>query len=108
MRGSPLIIGLLVGLIVILVISGVSLSVKMNSLSSERDKQLAEKRNCEVIAEDLKVENRNLLRTIEELNLQIVALQRENKGLDKLKTELEGNSQEKLMRDRIRRKEVKE
>lgn len=106
MRGSPLIIGLLVGLIVILVISGVSLSVKMNSLNSERDKQLAEKRNCEVIAENLRDENRNLLRTVEELNLQIVALQ--NKDFDKLKTELEGNSRKKLMSDRVRLKEVKE
>ncbi|MCQ9204826.1 MAG: hypothetical protein NG737_00710 [Omnitrophica bacterium] len=106
MRGSPLIIGLLVGLIVTLVISGVSLSVKMNSLNSERDKQLVEKRNCEVIAENLRDENRNLLRTVEELNLQIVAFQ--NKDFNKLKTELEGNSRKKLMRDRVRRKEVKE
>ena len=100
MKVSPLIIGLLAGLIVILVIGGVSLLVKMNSLIRDRDKELAEKRNYELIAENLKEENKNLSRSINELNSETAVLRDENEKLEKLNERLQENLKEELMKRR--------
>jgi len=112
MRDNPLIIGLLIGLIVILVIAGVSLLVKMNSLSSIYKKQVAKNINSEKAIEDLKEENAGLTEKIEELSVQmenskdenvkqIKELQEENMKLEELKNRLEESLKEELMKKKL-------
>jgi len=108
MKDSPLIISLLIGLIVVLVIAGVSILVKMNSLSSEYKKQLAKNISCEKANEDLKKtlettqgENDKLKEDITGLNLQLESLGEENAKLEKLKEKLEENLKEELMKQKL-------
>ena len=105
MKDSPLIISLLIGLIVVLVIAGVSILVKMNSLSGEYKKQLAKNISCEKATEDLKNnlealqgENSKLKEDISLLNVQVESLGQENVKLEKLKDKLEDNLKEELMK----------
>ena len=108
MKDSPLIISLLIGLIVVLVIAGVSILVKMNSLSSEYKKQLAKNISCEKATEDLKKtiedvqgENNKLKEDITLLNVQIKSLGEENAKLEKFKDKLEENLKEELMKQKL-------
>ncbi|MCF7908860.1 MAG: hypothetical protein K9L86_08340 [Candidatus Omnitrophica bacterium] len=108
MKDSPLIISLLIGLIVVLVIAGVSILVKMNSLSSEYKKQLAKNISCEKATEDLKKtietiqgDNDKLKEDITLLNVQLESLSLENSKLEKLKDKLEDNLKEELMRQKL-------
>jgi len=71
MKNSPFIVSLLIGLIVVLVIGGVSLLAKINSLSVAYKKELAENINSAKNLEDLKEENDSLKRGISQLNAQI-------------------------------------
>lgn len=109
MRGSPVVIGLLVGLIVILVISGVSLVVKMNTMNLNRDEQLSEKRACEVEAQDLRSKNSKLRKSIDNLNIQAQGFRTEIDKLNEVKAQLEENLKEELMKKKTsRRKLIKE
>ena len=112
MKDNPLIISLLIGLIVVLVIAGVSILVKMNSLSAVYKKQLAKNINSEKNIEGLKEENSSLVDKVEELSAQIKnigneslkqieELKSENVKLEELKRRLEENLKEELMKQKL-------
>ena len=101
MKDNPLIISLLIGLIVVLVIAGVSLLVKMNSLSGVYKQELAKNISLEKNAEDLKTENSSLSKDIDQLNSKIEDLKEENEKTEKLKDKLEENLKEELMKQKL-------
>lgn len=101
MKDNPLIISLLIGLIVILVIAGVSLLVKMNALSGVYKQGLAKNISLEKNIEDLRVENSGLAEDIEQLNDKIEYLKEENEKTEKLKDKLEENLKEELMKQKL-------
>lgn len=101
MKDSPLIISLLVGLIVVLVIAGVSLLVKMNTLSEIYQKELAKNISLEKGIEDLNSENSSLKEEIAELKVRGKDLKEENMKLEELKKKLEENLKEELMRKKL-------
>ncbi|MFH1504010.1 MAG: hypothetical protein ABIH08_01255 [Candidatus Omnitrophota bacterium] len=118
MKDSSLIISLLIGLIVVLVIGGVSLLVKMNSLSGSYKQQLAKNINSERDVESLKEDNLKLKKDFKELNEQldnfkiesvskIGNLTKENIKLEELKIKLEENLKEELMNKRLSEQETK-
>ena len=98
MKDNPLIISLLIGLIVILVIAGVSLLVKMNVLSGVYKQELAKNISLEKNAEDIKAENIGLTGEIAKLDLTIEDLKEENTKIERLKDKLEENLKEELMK----------
>ena len=101
MKDNPLIISLLIGLIVILVIAGVSLLVKMNSLSGVYKKALAKNISLEKNIEDLKSENSDLSGTVSQMEVQVKTLKEENIKVEKLKEKLEENLKEELIKRKI-------
>ncbi|MDD3296902.1 MAG: hypothetical protein PHU64_06025 [Candidatus Omnitrophica bacterium] len=101
MKDSPLIISLLIGLIVVLVIAGVSVLAKMNSLSVVYKQQLAKNIGHEKTIEDLKTDNSALAKNISQLDAQMKTLQSEHEKLTKLKEKLEENLKEELMRKKL-------
>lgn len=108
MKDSPLIISLLIGLIVVLVIAGVSILVKTNSLSSEYKKQVARNISCDKSLEDTKEtvtslnsENTKLKEEIALLGAQVKSLEEENAKLEKLKEKLEENLKDELMKHKL-------
>jgi peptidoglycan hydrolase CwlO-like protein len=84
MKNNVWIISLLVGLVVVLVIGGVSLLVKVNTLSKEYKQETAKNINLEKAIEDLEEERGDLREKIEQLNGQNISL---SKTVDDLKTE---------------------
>ena len=98
MKDNPLIISLLIDLIVVLVIAGVSLLVKMNSLSGVYKQELAKNISLEKNIEDLKTKNSGLTEEIEQLNDKIEELKEENAKIERLKDKLEENLKEELMK----------
>jgi len=101
MKDSPLIISLLIGLIVVLVIAGVSLLVKMNSLSGIYKKELAKNISLEKSNEDLKAENSSVKEELAQLKVRIKDLQEENMKLEELNAKLEENLKDELMRKKL-------
>lgn len=101
MKDNPLIISLLIGLIVILVIAGVSLLVKMNTLSGVYKQELAKNISLEKNSEDLKAKNSDLADEIDQLKLEIKDLKEENLKVEKLKDKLEENLKEELMKQKV-------
>ena len=101
MKDNPLIISLLIGLIVILVIAGVSLLVKMNSLSGVYKQELAKNISLEKNTEDLKARNSGLVGEIGQLNDKIEELKLEKEKTEKLKDKLEENLKEELMKQKL-------
>ena len=101
MKDNPLIISLLIGLIVILVIAGVSLLVKMNSLSGVYKKTLAKNISLEKNKEDLKSENSDLSEKVSRMEAEIKDLKEENIKVEKLKERLEENLKEELIKRKI-------
>jgi len=101
MKDNPLIISLLIGLIVILVIAGVSLLVKMNSLSGVYKQELAKNISLEKNTEDLKARNNGLVGEIGQLNDKIEELKLEKEKTEKLKDKLEENLKEELMKQKL-------
>ncbi len=109
MKDNPLLTSLLIGLIVVLLIFGVSLLVKMNSLDRMYKQGLAKNIGFEKTMEDLKSENNTLLATIEEVHATLKQqqedcekknseLEEENLSLEKLKEKLEEDLKEELMK----------
>ena len=105
MKDKPLMISLLIGLIVILVIGGVSILVKMNSLSDVYKKKLAQNLSLQKKIEDfrqenesLKEKNSKLTEEVGQLNSQVSELEIENTKLEKLKEKLEESLKEELMK----------
>ncbi len=101
MKDNPLIISLLIGLIVVLVIAGVSLLVKMNALSGVYKQELAKNISLEKNVEDLKAENSDLAEETKQLNAKIKDLKEENAKTEKLKERLEENLKEELMKQKL-------
>jgi len=101
MKDNPLIISLLIGLIVILVIAGVSLLVNINALSGVYKQELAKNISLEKNAEDLKAKNSSLTGEIGKLNVTIEDLKEENMKIEKLKEKLEENLKEELIKQKI-------
>jgi cell division protein FtsB len=70
MKNNVWIISLLVGLMVVLVIGGVSLLVKVNALSKEYKQESAKNISLEKTIEDLKEKNEDLQEKVKQLNAQ--------------------------------------
>ena len=112
MKDNPLIISLLIGLIVILVIAGVSLLVKTKSLSEAYKESSAKNINLEKDIETIKTENNAFDQTVAALNNQIkelkdgyeakiTALKEENLRLETFKEKLEDNLKDELMKQKL-------
>jgi peptidoglycan hydrolase CwlO-like protein len=100
MRNNPFATSLLIGLIVILIIAGVSLLVKMNALRDDYKKENAKKMSLEKKIEELKAEGDGLKETIGQLNSQVEELELENTKLNKLKDKLEESLKDELIKDK--------
>ncbi|MCP4652215.1 MAG: hypothetical protein GY858_02375 [Candidatus Omnitrophica bacterium] len=112
MTDKPLVLSLLIGLVVVLLIAGVSILVKMNSLSDVYKQELAKSITLQKNIEDLKSENESLEKDNKELQARkdaiedenaslkdsVTTLQIENKKLEKLKEKLEDNLTEELIK----------
>ena len=106
MNEKPLILSILIGLIVVLVIAGVSILVKMNSLDEDYKKQLAKSISLQKNVEELKAQNASLKSENAELkdkNTQLTGKIEEVKTelakLEKLKNKLEENLKDELMKN---------
>ncbi len=112
MRNNPLIVSLLIGLIVILVIAGVSLLVKNKSLSEIYKQSFAKSIGFEEEIEDLKGDNLSLSKKAEDLQAanhelkeeygkKVEELKQDNLRLQKLKEMLEDNLKDELMKQKL-------
>lgn len=113
MRNNPLILSILLGIIIILIIGGVSLSVKLNYTSKNYEQTVArtlelEKTNkkLEEEKEVLRKNNIVLKEKIESLEEKIKSLEDEKKNLEvelektrRLKEKLEESLKEELMKE---------
>lgn len=112
MSDRPLIVSLLIGLIVVLVIAGVSLLVNKNSLHDTYKKELSKNMSLQKETENLKTErdmikknneslqneNSELKKNIVQLNFQMEGLKSELAKVEKLKDKLEENLKEELVK----------
>ena len=101
MRNNPFLISLLIGLIVVLIVGGISLLVEMNTLRTNYKKEQAEKMSLEKDLDLLKKEKSALEVTIDKSNKQIEELRLENQKLEKLKDKLEESLKEELMKNKV-------
>ena len=101
MKDNPLIISLLIGLIVVLVIAGVSLLVKLNALSGVYKQELAKNISLEKNSEDLKAKNSDLADEVNQLKFEVKDLKEENLKVEKLKDKLEESLKEELMKQKL-------
>lgn len=108
MKDSPLIVGLLAGLIVILVIAGVSFLVKMNFYSEAYKKELSKgmsfQKNLETLTREnavLKEKNTELKSEMEGLKVKADDLKLEIMKLEKLKEKLEENLKNELIKEEL-------
>ena len=92
MSDKPLIVSLLIGLIVVLVVAGVSLLVKMNSLSDVYKKELASSMSLQKNIQDLNEENSQLKKVIEDLKAEANIAKAENSSLPFDAVSLEGSA----------------
>jgi predicted nuclease with TOPRIM domain len=105
MKNNPLILSLLVGLIMVLVIAGVSLLVSINYLSGHKDELARKNMELEKSLEQLKTENtalieknKGLTEDVNNANTKVEELKTEMAKLEKLKDKLEENLKEELMK----------
>jgi predicted nuclease with TOPRIM domain len=105
MKDKPLILSLLVGLIMVLVIAGVSLLVRINALSGSERKSNAEKMAISEQLESLKKENsllteknKGLIDDLAKANIKSDELKTELAKLEKLKDKLEENLKDELIK----------
>jgi len=105
MKDKPLILSLLVGLIMVLVIAGVSLLVRINALSGSERKSQAEKMAIESELENLKKDNttltdknKGLVDDLAKANTKTEELKTELAKLEKLKDKLEENLKDELIK----------
>ncbi len=105
MKDKPLILSLLVGLIMVLVVAGVSLLVKINSLSGFREELAKKNMTLEKAIEDLKAENgtltdknKVLTEDVNKANEKVDGLKTELTKLEKLKAKLEDNLADELIK----------
>jgi len=112
MRDQPLLLGILLGIIVILIVGGVSLSVRLNQLRKNYQEVAGKNLKLEELIENLKAEkevlikaNQDLKNKIEELKKEIDKLTNEKESLKlelekmrRLKEKLEESLKEELMK----------
>ncbi len=113
MKSEPLLLGILLGIIVILIIGGVSLSVRLNQLRKNYQEVAGKNLKLEELVENLKAEkealikaNQDLKNKIEELKKEIDKLTNEKESLKlelekmrRLKEKLEESLKEELMKE---------
>ncbi len=108
MKNQPLVLSILLGLIIILIIGGVSLSVRLNDLSKEHARDLSE--NIELAKDNdiLSKSNMILKEDIEEFQEKVILLRQEEAKLKeelektiRLKMKLEESLKEELMKNII-------
>jgi len=112
MKDQALVFGVLLGIIVILIIGGVSVSIKLNQVNKNYQLAVKKKIELEKKSQSLEAEkeallksNQELKRKIEELNKKIDDLNKEKENLllelekmKRLKEKLEENLKEELMK----------
>lgn len=105
MKDKPLILSLLVGLIMVLVVAGVSLLVRINSLSGFREELAKKNMTLEKTVEDLKADNsalteknKGLTEDVNKANEKINEMKTELNKLEKLKAKLEENLADELIK----------
>lgn len=105
MKDKPLILSLLVGLIMVLVIAGVSLLVRINALSGSERKSQAEKMAIEAEFDNLKKENsllaeknKGLVDGLAQANAKAEATKTDLAKLEMLKDKLEENLKDELIK----------
>ena len=112
MKNNPLIVSLLTGLIVVLVIAGVSLLVKNKSLSELYKQAFSKSISLEREIEDIRSLNAGLSKQTQDLQKQIqqltqdyeqkiAVLQEDKLRLEKLKERLEENLKDELMKQKL-------
>lgn len=106
MSEKPLILSILIGLIVVLVIAGVSILVKMNALDDDYKKELTKSMALQKSIEELRNENVSLKEenaSLKDKNIKITVEMEEAKTelakLEKLKNKLEENLKDELMKN---------
>ena len=111
MRNQPLLLSILLGVIIVLVIAGISLSVRLNTLSKSYYSSISQNMELERNNQGLKEEKEALLEKIDKLKREIITLQEKVKRLEtdntslkeelertkKLKDKLEENLKEELL-----------
>jgi len=119
MKDKPLIVSLLLGLIVFLVIAGVSLLVKMNALDKDFKMVSTDSLTYQEKIEEFKVakqllekEKSSLEAKVADLNYELTQVKMEYQDsqneflkLEKLKEKLEENLKEELMKNQLAEKE---
>ena len=103
MKDNPFLVSLLIGLVVVLVIAGVSLLVKMNSMSETYKQELSKNMDFERTIENLKAENQSFKENVGELIVEVGKIKEEYAKLDALKKKLEENLKEELMKQKLSR-----
>ena len=103
MKDNPFLVSLLIGLVVVLVIAGVSLLVKMNSMSETYKQELSKNMDFERTIENLKAENQSFKENVGELIVEVGKIKEEYAKLDALKKKLEENLKEELMKQKLTR-----
>ncbi len=106
MSERPLVLSILIGLVVVLIIAGISLLVKMNALDDSYKKELGKSINLQKTIEELKnahtalkEENAMLKEKNAQLTTQLEELETEIVRLEKLKNKLEENLKDELMKN---------
>ena len=77
MKDNPFLVSLLIGLVVVLVIAGVSLLVKMNSMSETYKQELSKNMDFERTIENLKAENQSFKENVGELIVEVGKIKEE-------------------------------
>jgi len=88
MKNQALILGILLGIIVILIIGGVSVSVKLNQVSKNYQLAVKKKIELEKKTQFLEAEKEALLKNIQELKRKVEELNKKVEGLIKEKENL--------------------
>jgi predicted nuclease with TOPRIM domain len=112
MKNNPFIVSLLTGLIVILVVAGVSLLVKNKALSETYRETLSKNIGLEKQLEDIRMENSGLVKKAANLETEMAEFKKdclqkldvvsqEKARLEKLKEKLEDNLKDELMKQKL-------
>lgn len=106
MNNQPLMLSILLGIILILIIGGVSLSVQKSKATNTINECLSEKIDLQKFTGQLEEENQKLKSQAEELQSRLTALEEDKKALSqelektqRLKETIEDRLKEELVRE---------
>lgn len=109
MRNNPLIASLLAGLVVVLMVAGVSLVAKMKTIKDEHSVELSQKfflqkdfEEIRAVNSALKKENEDFKEEIDTLTLQLKDLNEELMRTKELNQKLEDSLKEELIKQKLR------